>query len=177
MTRLIGMMTTCAVLAGLVSGASAQAPQSTTATYDAWQLRCETRAAAEGAEALKVCEVVQVVQVQGQAQPLMQIAVGSPAPDAPITLVMQLPIGVWIPAAPQFFVDPDASPLTGSFKRCAPVACFADAELTPEMMRAIEARGDEQGAVVFQMTEGQNASIPISFKGFIAAYNAMINNE
>ena len=148
----------------------AQSPQSTTATYDAWQLRCENR----GAEAnQELCEVVQVIQIQGQSQPLVQIAVGHPPAGSDLRLVMQLPIGVWIPFAPQFFIDADGTPLAGAFKRCTPAACFADVPLTAAHVASIEVLGDAQGSVIFQMTEGQNATIPISFKGFLPAFRAM----
>ena len=88
---------------------------------------------------------------------------------------MQVPIGVWLPSAPQFLIDADGKPLTGAFKRCTPVACFADVSFTSAHVASIRALGDAdaQGSVVFQMTEGQNATIPISFNGFIPAFNAM----
>ena len=117
--------------------------------------------------------MVQIIQIQGQAQPLVQIAVGRPPAESDLRLVMQLPIGVWIPFAPEFFIDVDGTPLTGAFKRCTLVACFADVSFTAAHVASIEARDDAQGAVVFQMTEGQNATIPIAFKGFAAAFSAM----
>ncbi|QQO34453.1 invasion associated locus B family protein [Bradyrhizobium diazoefficiens] len=52
------------------------APQRTTATYNDWVLQCETQAAPASS---KVCEIIQVAQVQGTNQPFSRVAVVAPS--------------------------------------------------------------------------------------------------
>jgi invasion protein IalB len=160
-----------ALLAPGLALADDPVPQSTTATYDAWQLRCESRTA--GGKTMKVCEIAQTVQVQGQAQPALQIAIGHPSPAEDLRIVFQLPIGVWLPFPPQLRLTEAGEPLAASFKRCLPAACFADLAYTDQLGKAFIGDADQQAQVVFQAAEGQNIALPVSFKGFAAAFAAM----
>jgi invasion protein IalB len=146
-------------------------PQSTTATYDAWQLRCESRTVGE--KTTKACEIAQTVQVQGQAQPALQIAIGHPSPAEDLRIVLQLPVGVWLPFPPQLRLTEAGEPIAASFKRCLPAACFADLAYTDQLGKAFTGDADQQAQVVFQAAEDQNIALPISFKGFAAAFAAM----
>ncbi|HVY19752.1 MAG TPA: invasion associated locus B family protein [Bauldia sp.] len=148
------------------------APQTTTATYDTWQVRCQLGKTADGKDT-KVCEVAQVVQIQGQAQPLLQIAVGRQAPGAAMKFVVQTPIGAWLAKAPQILVDDKSPPIATSFKRCLPQACYAEVDFTTDLESTFASKGDTQGAIVFQMDEGKDIRVPMSFKGFSDAYAAM----
>src|SRR5580700_11429028 len=89
---LTAMLATGAGLA-VVASAHAQAPQRTTATYEDWTVRCETPAASP---AQKSCEMVQTTQMQGQAAPVTQIAIGRPLKTDPLRLVIGLPVNVWL---------------------------------------------------------------------------------
>ncbi len=62
------------VVVALAAPAAADEPQSTTATYGTWQLRC--RISTIAGKPTKSCEIAQTIQIKGQAQPLVQIAIG-----------------------------------------------------------------------------------------------------
>ena len=94
---------------------SSAAPQRTTASYEDWTVRCETR----GTPAVKVCEMVQAVTAPGQASPVTQVGVGRAGPKEPVKAVFQLPVNVWIPAGVRFVYDAKAAPLAAGFKWCA----------------------------------------------------------
>ncbi len=81
---------TLSLLVGLATSAAAQAqtPQRTTATYDDWVVRGEMRGAT------RTCEMAQAVQIQGQSQPITQIAIGQTSKTSPMKIVFQAPINV-----------------------------------------------------------------------------------
>jgi invasion protein IalB len=59
-------------------------PETTTASYGDWLLRCQR--AAGGASSPRVCGIVQTVQAQGQQNPIMQISIAAPAAKEPMKL-------------------------------------------------------------------------------------------
>lgn len=144
----------------------ASPPQRTTATYEDWTVRCEIKAND------KVCEMVQTMQIKGQAQPISQIAIGRVAKDKPLMIVFQVPINVWLPADVRLKADEKDSGIVGTFRRCLPAACFADTELKPEMVKKL--RGlTENGKLQFKDAGQQDIAIPVSFKGFAQAYDTL----
>ena len=96
-------------------------PSSTTSTYDDWVVRCERSVAAGG---VKVCEAAQTLQIGNQQQQLVaQVVFGRLNKEAPLRLVVQLPVGVWLPAGAQcaYGEKPRAasSPYTFCIRACA----------------------------------------------------------
>src|ERR1700680_2783909 len=83
-----GSMLVGGLLAASISLVMAQSPQRTSASYDDWTVRCETLSA----PAQKSCEIVPVVQMQAQANPLSQIAIGRATKNEPLKIVFQLPL-------------------------------------------------------------------------------------
>jgi invasion protein IalB len=165
----------CAAALMLIgAGAGAEDPQRTTATYDQWQLRCETRAVA--GKSVRVCEIAQTVQVSGQVQFSAQVAVGRGGADQPYRMVFQVPTGVWLPAGVQFKASDKAEPSKATYKRCLPNACFADIE-AEGIVKAIRDGQATQGNLIFQVQEGQAVTIPIAYKGFVAAFDALAAAE
>lgn len=152
-------------------GADAQskkAPQRTTATYEDWTVQCEI-----GATSLqKICEMAQATQAPGQANPITKIAIGQPTKTEPIKLVVQVPINVWLPAGIKFAADDKDAGLAAFYTRCVPTACFAELNLKDESIqkfRTLTANGKLQLKDAAQ----REVSIPVSFKGFRQAYDAL----
>lgn len=154
-----------------VAPAAAQGPERFSATYGSWELRCGTLADAAGATT-EACEIVQAIQVQGQAQPLTQIAIGSPAPDADFIMVLQLPVGIWLPAGASIEVT-EGETLPSTLKRCVPSACLAELAFTAELREKLSANPDGEGRILFASDENQPAAVPILFRGFEAAFAAL----
>ena len=158
-----------AVLVALICGAQTTSPQRTTATYDDWTVRCEIR---EAAPPQKSCEMVQIVNTQGQANPLSQIAMGRLAKSEPIKAVFQVPINVWLPAGVKFVFDEKEPALTATFKRCVSTACLADLDLKDDVLKKLRARS-EPGRLEIKDAVQRDIAIPVSFKGFGQAFDAL----
>lgn len=154
-------------MAGAATGAAAQTPQRTTATYDDWTVRCEVN------DTVKSCEMAQAMQIKGQAQPVTQIAIGRPAKNDPLKIVFQVPINVWLPSGLKLTADEKDSGIVGVYRRCLPGACIADAEIKEEVVRKLRAL-TENGKLQFKDGGQQEIAIPVSFKGFGQAFDAML---
>lgn len=142
----------------------AQAPRLTTATYDDWTVRCEMH------DTIKSCEMEQTSQVQGQ--PVSQIAIGRPSKNEPLRIVFQVPINVWLPAGVTLVMDDKDPGVSAIFKRCINNGCFADTDLKDDAVKKLRARTDN-GKMLFKDANQREVTIPVSFKGFGAAFEAM----
>jgi invasion protein IalB len=148
--------------------APSQAPQRTTASYEDWTVRCETR----GTPPQKSCEMVQAVTAQGQSNPVTQIAIGRASAKEPVKVVFQLPINVWIPTGVKLVYDAKAAPLAAAFRSCVPAGCFAHLDLNNDMLKRLRAV-TIQGRFEFKDAGQRNVAIPVSFKGFGQAFDAL----
>jgi len=162
----IALLTAQASAAQLPPTTAPTPPQRTTATYDDWTVRCEVR------DTTKTCEMVQTMQIQGQAQPVTQIAIGRLSKGDPLKIVFQVPINVWLPAEVKLKTDDKDSGLLGSYRRCLPTSCFADTDLKDELVKKF-AGLTENGKLQFKDASQQEIAIPVSFKGFGQAYEAL----
>ncbi len=146
-------------------GAQDDGPSRTTATYDDWVVRCERTELAGGS---KVCEAAQTLQIGNQQQGLVaQVVFGKIKSDAPLRLVLQLPVGVWLPAGAQLTVGDTAKPISAGFKFCIR-ACIADVDLSAQEAASLStATGN--AAITFQDRNQQQVTIPVSLKGLSAA--------
>ena len=169
----------CVGLVGQVGIAAAQAPtpptaapsppQQTTATYEDWIVRCETQ---PGPPPQKFCEMVQFTQVKGGGGVISQVAIGRQVKGQPVKLVIQLPIGVWLPTGIKLMAGAKDPGLLTTFKRCLPAACFTDAEINADTIRKFRTTS-EAGQIQFKDGNQKDASLPVSFKGFGTAYDAL----
>ena len=160
-------------LAGIVlaiTAGHALAQQSTAATYEDWVLRCVTQA---GTPPQKVCDIEQVTQVQGKNTPLSRVAVARPAKGPPIKLVIQLPVNVWLPTGVKVQMNDKDPGLSGSFTHCVPAGCFAEVEANDDAVKKFRA-ATEPGRIVLKNPAQQDIAIPLSFKGFGQAFDALL---
>lgn len=154
--------------AAAMPGALAQAPTRTTATYEDWTVRCET----PQGSAQKSCEVFQAQQPQGQTSPVSQVAIGRAAKTDPLKIVVQVPVNVWLATGPRLLWDDKQPALALAFKRCVPGGCFADADLSDDLLRRMRARA-EPGRLEYKDAIQRDVGIPVSFKGFAQAIDAL----
>ncbi|MFG1419777.1 invasion associated locus B family protein [Xanthobacter sp. V0B-10] len=143
-------------------------PAATTATYQDWMLRCVAQD-----ESARTCEIVQNLQVQGQGV-VASIAVGRADPKAPVSVVVQLPPGVWLPAGVKLQVDEKAKPIALEFKRCLQ-SCFAEATLDAATLQQMRAAGGP-GSFTFENGARRATTLPVSFKGFAPALDAGVKS-
>lgn len=146
-------------------------PQATTANYGDWTLRC-TRLGAT-ANATKACEVVQSIGVQGQANPIAQLALGYEDPKGNLKFTAVLPVSVSF-YGPISMVTGDESPqsLTMKWTRCLPEGCFANVDLDKNAVARLRAQ-TEKGKVSFKDGAARDAVLPVSFRGLAEALDAL----
>jgi invasion protein IalB len=157
-------------------------PAVTTATYGTWVLRCVRVAAAAGETGSKAgrlgtrsCEVVQTVQVQGQQQPVAQLAIGRLPGEETLIMTAVLPVNVSLPGAVRVVADAkapaEAAGVALAWKRCAGGSCIADAQPDDEALDAL--RSGSAGQVRFTDAAGRTVAIPLSWRGLDQALSAL----
>ncbi|OYW32143.1 MAG: hypothetical protein B7Z45_09630 [Azorhizobium sp. 12-66-6] len=146
-----------------------QQPQRTSSTYDDWELRCETLT---NPAPRKVCEIVQFTRVQGQQQPLTQLAVARPEAAQPWRLVAQVPAGVSLPKGIRLVLEEKGPALDLTYRRCMGDACFAEVELKDDVVAKLKGR-TAGASLVFANGVDQDITVPVSFTGFTTAFDAL----
>jgi len=144
-------------------------PQTTIASYGDWVLRCQ-RVETAGKSA-RVCEVAEAIQVQGQAAPIAQLAIGRLSPGEPLHVTVVVPPAVSFPSSVRVDAK-NGAPLTLEWRRCLPGGCFADTLAKDEVLARW--RGlSEAGQLTFKDASGQEIALPLSFRGLAQALDAL----
>jgi invasion protein IalB len=144
-------------------------PAQTTATYGDWVLRCVRTG--DNGQGPRVCELVQTTVVQGQQQPVAQVAIGYDKADLRLTLLVPPAVslgrgpvlGVATPAAPNFVL---------AWRRCLPNGCFADVQVGPDLLKLLRTR-TEPMQVTFRDAGERETTLPFSFRGLVPALDAL----
>lgn len=155
------------LIAGSCGVASAQ--QSTSATYSDWVLQC----ANSGSPSKKICDIAQVTQVRGKNITFSRVAIESAAKGKPEKLTIQLPVNVSVrdPAEIQIPGTPPST-LSATFDRCVPAGCFASLQIRDDILKKFNAT-EGAGKVTFKDAAGRELAVPLSFKGFHQAHDAL----
>jgi invasion protein IalB len=146
-------------------------PQNTSATYGDWILRCAQTA--EG----RACEVLQPfqMQVQGQSQPIGQLALGHRSANGkdPMHVTFIITPGISFPSDVKLMSDDkDAQPVVLDWSSCAPASCRADGEFKDDQLKRWRALATN-GKLIFKLTTGQPFTIPVSVRGLAQALDAL----
>jgi invasion protein IalB len=149
---------------------AAQEPQRTTASYGDWVVRCEIQS---GPPAQKTCDMEQLAQMQGQTNPISRVAIPLPPKGEMPKLFVQLPVNASFAAPIRITVDGKDAGVTTPFRRCVPAGCFGELELKDDLQRKFRA-STEPGKIVFNDAGDHEVAIPLSFKGFAQAYEALV---
>lgn len=144
-------------------------PQSTSATFGDWVLRCNRIEA--GDQSQRVCEVAQTIIIQGQQAPVAEIAIGRLKKAEPFRVTVVLPVNVAFPSSPQVHLDGQPA-LDLAWKRCLPNGCFADATPKDEIFRSWRA-AKANGRIDTKDAFGRNVGVTISFRGLSHALDAL----
>ncbi len=150
--------------------AASQEPQHTTATYGDWVVRCDIR---PGPPAQKNCDMEQLAQMQGQANPVSRVAIPLPPKGATPKLFVQLPVNASFGAPIRITADGKDPGVTAPFRRCVPAGCFGEFELKDELQKKFRA-STEPGKIIFKDAADHEVAIPLSLKGFVQAYEALL---
>jgi invasion protein IalB len=147
-----------------------QTPQRTTATYGDWVVRCDTL---PGPPPQKSCDMEQLAQLQGQSAPISRAAVPQPPKGEQAKLFIQLPVNVSLAAPVRVEADSKDPGISTPFRRCVPAGCFAEIELKEELQKKFRASPDP-GKITFKDSAEHDVVIPLSFKGFGQAFDALL---
>ena len=119
-------------------------PQSTSASYGDWVLVCQRE---PEPSTVRLCEVSQSVQVQGQQQPIAQIAISKSKTPPAVNLTVVLPPNITLTSGPRVSVDEkDTQVVDLAWLRCLPGGCFASA-----IAERAGRHGDLQEAVAIEI--------------------------
>ncbi|MDP1960725.1 MAG: invasion associated locus B family protein [Reyranella sp.] len=147
------------------------APDTTTASFGDWTLRCDRRMDVTPPQ--RFCELAHVVQKPGDANILGQFAVGRVARNDPLKFTTVLPVNVALKTLPRLVADgPEPVSVDLAWSRCLVGACFADATATDEVLKRLRSR-TEPGRIVYRDGTDREASLPISFRGLAQALDAL----
>lgn len=160
-------------------------PVSTTATYGSWVLRCvqlQTQSAAAsdaaktGRPGAQTCEIVQTIQVQGQQQPIAQIAIGRLPDQKDLLLTALLPVNVSLPGNVHISGNgktgtEEKGRLELSWSRCFAGSCAASGK--PDAATLALLRTGADGQLRFVDGGGQTVAILLSWRGLDQAMTAL----
>lgn len=146
-------------------------PETTTATYGVWTLRCTHRQMGDIDQ--RVCEVEQTVVPQGQQNPIAQIAIGRLSPKDDFRITVVLPSNITFQNGPRVTSGAKDPGVTLTWRRCVPGACIADVAVKDDTLRGWHAVAADTGRLFFTNASGQNVAIEFSFRGFGQAMDAL----
>ena len=141
-------------------------PQSTTATFGDWVLRCDRTTVANQPQ--RVCEVAQTLEAKGQGV-VAQIALGRLAGKDPLRLTVALAPNISFSHGVRVAIDDkDEIPADLTWKRCVPGGCVADGDIRDEILKAWRAQSGA-GQIRYAVASGQVVNIAFSFHGLAVA--------
>lgn len=146
-------------------------PQSTTASYGAWILRCTHHK--NGNIDLQICEIDQAMVPQGRQNPIAQIAIAELTPKAEWHITAVVPTNITFDNAPKIAAQ-DKDPATELvWKRCLPGGCFAEGTLKEETLHRWRGVTGDTGRLYFTDAFGHHYAIQFSYRGFSQALDAL----
>lgn len=146
-------------------------PSSTTASFGDWTLRCQR--IADAGKTMRICEVAQVLQAQGQQAPIAQIALGRLANGEPVRVTAVMPVSVSFPSSVQITMgEKDAKPVELPWRRCLPTGCFAETAPGDDLLKQWR-KASEPGRILFRDAAGRDLALPLSARGLDQALDAL----
>lgn len=145
-------------------------PDSYTASYGDWQLRC-LRNSADPAAAALACEVSTLVVAQGQQQPFAQISLSRGA-DGALHLTVLVPVNVLARSQPVVATDEADPGLPVPWLSCTQLGCAADVALSDGDLQRFRDY-TRQGRLVFNDSVGNQVTVLFSFRGLAQALDAL----
>jgi invasion protein IalB len=141
-------------------------PDMTSETYGDWIVRCQPTADA------KRCEASQTIIIQGQSSPIALIAFGREKKGDPLRMVIQLPTNISFESGVKTHLSGGEAAVDMKFRRCFPVGCFADAQMTDAVLSKLKGQA-EPLSIKFKDGTEREISLPFSPKGLGPALDAL----
>jgi invasion protein IalB len=151
---------------------AAVAQQATTATYGSWTVECRKSDAGGN-----LCEMTQTLNLQQSGEMIARIAIGRLPGSSENLIVFQMRAGVWLrdPVVLSASDNDGALQVAATYTQCQNGFCFAEAELSGEMTRALANGADGAAGVLAYTGQGrQPVRLPVTLDGFDEALVATI---
>lgn len=127
--------------------------------HDAWQVRCDTPAGAQGEQ----CVLMQFVTAEDRENVGLTVIVLKTADQKARIMRILAPLGVLLPSGLGLKID-DADIGRAGFVRCLPNGCVAEVILEEQLLSQLQ-NGKTATFIIFQTPE-EGIGIPISLAGF-----------
>lgn len=145
-------------------------PQSTTATFGDWVLRCQREAARDQPQ--RICEVAQTLEVKGQGV-VAQIALRRLTLKEPMRMAIVLPPNISLPSGVRISVtDKDENSVDLQWKRCLPGGCVAEGEVRDDLLRSWRTQTGA-GQIHYLLASAQLLGLSFSFRGLAVALDTL----
>jgi invasion protein IalB len=153
-----------------MAAAPATTPESTTATYADWTVQCGRRI---GSPSQMVCAMMQTTQVRGKGKVFSRVVIIHSAKGEPYRLTVELPVDASFTQAVRIETNDADTLLSAPFERCVPIGCFANIDLGTGALQKLRAAAGA-GKLLFADAVGRDIAVPLSFKGFSKALDAIM---
>jgi invasion protein IalB len=148
----------------LAQTGGAAAPATPAPPAEPWTARCTAADRTQTPD----CVMEQRIIVTQTRQLLTGVTIRQPAEAAAPVMMIQTPLGLFLPAGLKLAVD--GAPLaTLPLQTCDTNGCFAGNAVSPELLTAMQ-RGTTM-TVTFQNLQKKDINVPVSLVGFTTAYN------
>jgi invasion protein IalB len=147
--------------------AAAQPPTPATADNQTLPSHWISRCVSEGRVGTPDCAVEQSAMVTQTGQLLASVTVRVPADTRHPVILVQLPVGLFLPAGVTIQVD-EGKPQQIPLQTCDLKGCYGAAPLPDETLVAMKA--GKRFAVSFQNVSKENLTIPFGLANFAEAY-------
>jgi invasion protein IalB len=161
----IGRLNAVALALGflMVLGAGDVRAQEATQTFEHWSIACQPNQAGQSE-----CLMFQDIIADGTDQSIMRVTVVKTPRSA---LIVTTPLGVILPQGLILAIDQqEASRM--QYQICIEPGCRAQIDLAPELVQRL--KSGVGATVTIVGPNGQPIAVPVSLKGFTAAYDALI---
>lgn len=140
-----------------------QQPSEPASGKPGWSSKCvrETRKSPEE------CYVEELLYASNTAQPIASVAVKTSSDKANPTLLVRVPMGLFLPAGVNVQIDGGKlQPVP--LQTCEAQACYGELQLSSTLISALT--GGKQLSVIFQNLTKKEVKLPFPLEGFDTAY-------
>jgi len=117
--------------------------------------------------------MAQQTQLKANNEVVSVIAIGATNKNAQTKVVFQVAVNVWVAGGVTLAGGAGQTAISSNFTRCIPTGCFAETEIGQDVIQKLRTMKD-QGTLRFEDANQKPVAIPVSFKGFNQAYEALL---
>ena len=145
-------------------------PQSTSAAFGDWTLRCQR--VPDGDKTVKLCEIAGAIRNQNQ-DAIAQAIISRALKSDPLKLTAQIPNNVLLSGPVKITTgERDARPWELGLRRATPIGVFADLTLSDSQLLTLHLQ-NAPGSLEFTDAAGRPIKLPLSLRGLPQALDAL----